>query len=90
MRLLRRHILWALRFERSHGIRQGTKSYGRDYKSRPALALRRVDKKSRILWNTGIVSLPARLTRRSSRPAPTFGVFILASPARAAERGRWA
>ncbi len=40
--------------------------------------------------NTGIVSLPARLTRRSSRPASTFGVFIPAHPARAAERGRWA
>jgi len=36
------------------------------------------------------VSLPARLTRRSSRPAGTFSVFILAPSARAAERGRWA
>ncbi|MCX7110276.1 MAG: hypothetical protein NTX45_09135 [Proteobacteria bacterium] len=40
--------------------------------------------------NPGIVSLPTRLTRRSSRPAWTFGVFILAPSARAAERGRWA
>jgi len=38
----------------------------------------------------GIVSLPTRLTRRSSRPAWTFGVFIMAPSARAAERGRWA
>jgi len=38
--------------------------------------------------NAGIVSLPTRLTRRSSRPAWTFGVFILAPSARAAERGR--
>ncbi len=38
--------------------------------------------------NPGIVSLPTRLTRRSSLPASSFGVFILASPARAAERGR--
>ena len=30
------------------------------------------------------------LTRRSSRPAWTFAVFILAPSARAAERGRWA
>ena len=28
------------RFVRSHGIRDGTKRYGRDYKSRPALAQR--------------------------------------------------
>ena len=37
---------------------------------------------------TGIVSLPTSLTRRSSRPAGTFVVFILAPSARAAERGR--
>ena len=36
----------------------------------------------------GFVSLSTRLTRRSSRPAWTFGMFILAPSARAAERGR--
>ena len=36
----------------------------------------------------GIVSLPTRLTRRSSRPAWTFGFIFLAPSARAAERGR--
>ena len=40
--------------------------------------------------NCGNCPLPTRLTRRSSRPAPTFAVFILAPSARAAERGRWA
>ena len=45
------------------------------------------DQKPRI---PGIVSLPTGLTRRSSRPASTFGVFSPAPSARAAERGRWA
>ena len=34
--------------------------------------------------------MPTRLTRRSSRPAWTFGFIFLAPSARAAERGRWA
>ena len=48
------------------------------------------EQKSKIHEAPAIVSLPTRLTRRSSRPASTFGVFSLAFPARAAERGRWA
>jgi len=36
----------------------------------------------------GIVSLPTRLTRRSSRPAWKFGILVRVHTARAAERGR--
>ena len=38
--------------------------------------------------NPDIVLFPTRLTRRSSRPAWTFGFIVLAPSARAAERGR--
>jgi len=37
---------------------------------------------------TGIAPLPTSLTHRSSRPAWTFGIIVLAPSARAAERGR--
>jgi len=42
-------------------------------------------KKPRIL---GIISLPTRLTRRSSRPAWEFGILVRDSSARMAVRDR--